>query len=345
VATGLTLGKFAPPHKGHQLLIDRALAEVDHLIVVVYDAPDATTVPLPIRAGWIKALYPTAEVLEAWDGPTVVGDTPEIRALHEGYLLRLLAGRRIDRFYSSEFYGQHVSQAFGAVDRRIDESRSLVPISGTEIRADPHRHRRFLDPLVYRELVARVVLLGAPSTGKTTLAAALADRSRTAWMPEYGREYWEAHQVDRRLTPEQLVEIAEGHIEREDALLLDADRFLFVDTDATTTHNFALHYHGQAHPLLAELAALTSSRYDLFLLCGDEIPYDDTPDRSGQADRALLQKKTRADLIRRRTPFFPVSGPLSTRLRTVSALLRDFDRFRPLSENLFSAFHPLGGPT
>ena len=42
--------------------------------------------------------------------------------------------------------------------------------------------------------------------------------------PEYGREYWDKNQKDRRLTPKQLVEIAEGHIQREDAKVLGANR-------------------------------------------------------------------------------------------------------------------------
>ena len=37
--------------------------------------------------------------------------------------------------------------------------------------------------------VKRVCLLGAESTGKTTLAAALAERFDTVWNPEYGRPY------------------------------------------------------------------------------------------------------------------------------------------------------------
>ncbi len=32
---GLTLGKFAPLHCGHQLLIDTALAEVDELVITI----------------------------------------------------------------------------------------------------------------------------------------------------------------------------------------------------------------------------------------------------------------------------------------------------------------------
>lgn len=34
---GLTLGKFAPLHKGHQFMIETALQEVDELILVIYE--------------------------------------------------------------------------------------------------------------------------------------------------------------------------------------------------------------------------------------------------------------------------------------------------------------------
>lgn len=44
--------------------------------------------------------------------------------------------------------------------------------------------------------------------------------------------------VDRRLTLEQLVEIAEGHREREELLSQEANRYLFIDTDTTITWMF-----------------------------------------------------------------------------------------------------------
>ena len=113
------------------------------------------------------------------DGPTEIGDTPEIRQMHEAYLLELLAHENIGAFYSSEFYGDHVSQALGAVDRRVDPVREAVPVSGTQIRKEPYAHRRFLHPIVYRDLITRVVFLGAPSTGKSTLAEVLAGKHQT----------------------------------------------------------------------------------------------------------------------------------------------------------------------
>ncbi len=65
---GLTLGKFAPFHNGHQFLIETALAEVDEAIVLVYDCPKTTAAPLSLRATWIRQLYPAVKVIEVWDG-------------------------------------------------------------------------------------------------------------------------------------------------------------------------------------------------------------------------------------------------------------------------------------
>jgi len=334
MTTGLILGKFAPLHKGHQLLIETALEENSQVIVLLYNAPDTTTVPLPVRSKWIKGLYPDVQVVEAWDGPLEVGDTPELKRRHEDYILKILDGRPIDAFYSSEFYGEHVSKVLGAKDRRIDPDRQRFPVSATAIRSDTYTHRQYIDPIVYRDLITKVVFLGAPSTGKTTLARELANSFHTVWMPEYGHEYWNEHQIDRRLMPGQLVEIAEGHRMREDNLVLDANQIIFIDTDATTTFMFSMYYHGKAHPRLAELAAETLRRYDLFFLCGTDIPYDDTWDRSGNANRQVFQSQISADLINRRIPFITLTGNLHSRTQRVSQVLNNFDKFSSIGDTL-----------
>ena len=205
---------------------------MDETVVIVYDAPETTSVPLAVRCGWIRTLYPSARVIEAWDGPTEVGYTAELMRAHEGYVIEALGIGGITHFYSSEPYGDHMSRALGAIDRRVDEARRRVPVSARDVRRDPFAHREYVHPLVYRDLIVNVALLGAPSSGKTTLAERLAREFDTQWMPEYGREYWEKHQVERRLDPEQLVEIAMGHLEREDALLAQSNRYLFTDTNA-----------------------------------------------------------------------------------------------------------------
>lgn len=79
----------------------------------------------------------------------------------------------------------------------MDCEREAVPISGTEARGAAFENRAFIHPIVYRDLVTTVVFLGAPSTGKTTIAKRMAEEYETIWMAEYGREYWEQHNIQR----------------------------------------------------------------------------------------------------------------------------------------------------
>lgn len=331
---GLTLGKYAPLHKGHQFVIETALAEMDEMIVIIYDAPETTPVPLNVRANWLRKLYPQIIVIEAWDGPTVVGDTPEIKRQHEDYIINHLKIEGITHFYSSEFYGEHMSIALGAINRLVDPARQTIPISGIKIRENPFAYREYIHPLVYRDLITDVVFLGAPSTGKTTIAERMAREYHTVWMPEYGREYWEKNQIERRLSLEQLVEIAEGHLEREENLFYQANLYLFTDTNAITTFMFSQYYHQTALPRLVDLANQASSRYDLTFLCDTDIPYDDTWDRSGDMNRKTFQRQIVGDLLVRKIPFILLSGNLEERVSKIKAILEKFQKYKSLPENL-----------
>ena len=53
---------------------------------------------MPVRANWLRTLYPSIQVVEAWDGPLEVGDTDEIRRTHEDYILNKLDVRGVTHF-------------------------------------------------------------------------------------------------------------------------------------------------------------------------------------------------------------------------------------------------------
>jgi len=318
---GLYLGKFAPFHAGHEHVINEALKTVEHLTVLIYEAPGLTEVPLARRANWIREFNPEIEVIESPDGPTDV--TYEITGMqeHEQYVFKKLGERKITHFFSSEPYGEHMSVALGAIDIRIDQGRECVPISATTIREDLYAHRSFLSPRVYFDHLTKVVLLGAPSTGKSTLAEKLAEHFKTTHMPEYGREYWEMNNIQRRLTPEQLLEIAVTHRERELVLAHEANQYFFIDTNALTTKVFSQYYHGDSLLGLSELSNETKGRYDLVILCGDDIPYDDTVDRSGETNRSDLQKSTIQELNEMGIKYHEVTGSIQDRISQVSRIL------------------------
>lgn len=171
-------------------------------------------------------------------------------------------------------------------------------------------------------MIKKIVFLGGPSTGKTTLSEALAEELNTVTVPEYGREYWITHQVDRRLTPEQLLHIAKMQNQWEDQAAAKANKYMFCDTSAFTTWHFALHYHQTALPELQQLAKACWQRYDLVVLCDDDIPYDDTWERSGDANRHEFQAFNRQYLLGNNIDHIVASGSLEQRIQTVMASLK-----------------------
>jgi HTH-type transcriptional repressor of NAD biosynthesis genes len=204
----------------------------------------------------------------------------------------------------------------------VDEARVSVPISGTALREDTFANRQYLSSVVYADLITKICFMGAPSTGKTTLARTMAERHQTLWMPEFGAEYWLKHQVNRRITLNQFEEIAPEHMRRENALTLEDRNYLFCDTNPITTYVFAKDYHGVAGPILTRLAQEAEKRYDLFFLCDTDIPYADTWDRSGDQKRKWFHDQIIGDLAERRIPFFRLSGTLEERNSQVDEVLR-----------------------
>jgi HTH-type transcriptional repressor of NAD biosynthesis genes len=178
---GLILGKFAPFHIGHQRLIEIALKEVDELFIVMYDCPDITRIPLNIRAGWVRALYPAVNVIEGWDAPNEHQDTLRVKRMQERYIKLVLNGRKITHFFSSEYYGSHMSESLGAIDRRTDRHNSKEGhgMYATTIRKEHYKNRNFLHSLVYKDTLIKIAFIGMPSKQQTQLATLIAKNLKT----------------------------------------------------------------------------------------------------------------------------------------------------------------------
>ncbi|MFP5356623.1 MAG: AAA family ATPase [Gemmatimonadota bacterium] len=130
-----------------------------------------------------------------------------------------------------------------------------------------------------RARVPRIVVTGGESTGKTTLAAALANALGSHWVPEYSRTY--AEQVGRALTSADVEPIARGQVAVEDAAIerwraqfgrrRDAPP-LVLDTDLVSTTVYAEHYYGECPEWI--MAAARARLGDLYLLCEPDLPWE-----------------------------------------------------------------------
>jgi len=64
--TGLVLGRFLPPHLGHQYLIDFAQNYVDELLLIVGTRP-TDAIAGELRLSWIREMAPNARVIHVND--------------------------------------------------------------------------------------------------------------------------------------------------------------------------------------------------------------------------------------------------------------------------------------
>lgn len=351
---GVVIGKFLPPHAGHSHLIDTAAAGCDRLLVIVCSR-DGDPIPAATRAGWISQLHPGVEVVVTAD------DIPDHdpRAREEGISrawadrTRALCGQRFGHgpgvVFTSEEYGPRYARYLGAEHVGVDPDRARFPVSGTAVRADPFAAWEFLHPVVRAWYVRRVCVVGAESTGTTTLARDLAEHFGCPWVPEYGRTFCEeqvaaltgtampadhgsgpgtAHVPDPpgaevavmaeiRWRSEDFARIAARQLADEDAAARSGAKLIVCDTDALATSIWHERYLGTPSPEVDRLAA--SRRYDLYLLTGDEIPFVQDGTRDGEHLRARMTERFRQKLSTRPEPWIEVTGSRTERLATAVA--------------------------
>lgn len=305
--SGVVIGKFCPPHRGHSFLIDAALRQAERVTVIVC-ARDGQSIAGERRAAWLRELHPHVTVM-------VIEDVypPDDSALWARKTLEWL-GFVPDAVFTSEEYGPRYAAELGAVHVAVDPGRKTIPCSASAIRADPLSNWDFLEPCVRAHYAFRVAVVGAESTGTTTLAQDLAENYVTAWVPEYGREYSEQFKFREGATwrTEDFVDIAREQCRREDELAQACQGVLVCDTDALATAIWHERYMGFPSPEVNEIARSRSCH--LYLVTDVSIPFVQDGFRDGEHLRGWMQERLIEELERLNRPFAIVSGPPQERL-------------------------------
>lgn len=322
---GIVIGKFYPPHKGHKYLIDYATQNADSVTVIICHRDDQK-ISGSLRKQWIEKIHPNVRVLVVDD---IMKDDDSLAWAE--YTKKFL-GYTPDVVFTSEDYGDNYAKFLGSQHVSVDRERKNVSISATDIRENPAKYWVYLEPCVKAYFAKRICVVGAESTGTTTLAKSLAEHYKTIWVPEFGRMYWEAKinlPNSSKWETDEFIFIASAQNRLEDYLAQQCNRILICDTDSFATYLWHERYVGN---ISNEVDKLSSGRnYDLYLLTGDEIPFVQDGTRDGEHIRNSMNKRFEEELRKRKKPFIKIIGNHNERM---SIAIKECDKVMAKPYNL-----------
>lgn len=299
----IVFGAFAPMHKGHIDLIQRAKRECQRAVVLVSglanDRGDAIGLGLQKRFRYIRETFND-------DGLISVGKLDEtgLPVYPEGWDLWLerllslvfLASDEEPIFYVSEKEYERALQERGFQVRYTERH---FGISASLIRDNPAKYWNFIAKPFRRHFSKNVLVVGSASNGKTTLVKDLGRYYSCPVSLEYARYYQSRYNVrDDELTEKDYNYLLTGQF-RQTSDMIDSPEnrgLVIADTNATVTQAYYDYYIAESsssfHSLCAE--TVSNEKWDLIIFVlptGDYV--DDGFRDMTMADAGIRQAFTR----------------------------------------------------
>lgn len=311
---GIVIGKFYPPHRGHNYLIDTAQAQCQSVDVLVVDNP-SYKISSQLRSNWLRASHPDANIQIIPD--IYDDDNSEAWGQHTMDFL----GYQPDVVFSSEPYGKTWANAMGCTYVDVDIERATVPISGTKVRQDILASWQYLSEPVRSGLAIRIVVIGAESTGTTTLSRDLARSLSAPWVPEIGRSYTESIlPAGYEWENEDFHRIGRLQQAYENEIAARSNGIVVCDTNATATVVWQRRYMGQSDKTMHDIAA--ADTVDLYIITGDDIPFVQDGTRDGEHIRHDMHQWFIQYIQKTGVPYIVVTGSRQSRLTEATKAAR-----------------------
>lgn len=167
-----------------------------------------------------------------------------------------------------------------------------------------------------------IAITGAESTGKSTLARALATHYNVPFVPEFARSYVE--QLHRSYTYDDVIVIAKKQIEQYNEMLSQEPPLIILDTWLLITKIWLDVVYGKVPGWIDQ--AIKETRIDTFLVCDTDLPWVPDPVReNGGADREKLQQTYIRELKNYHFPFHTIKGNYEERKKAAIKVISSLD--------------------
>ncbi len=294
-------------------MIRFALQHCDALTVLVC-CSDREPIACDTQANWIRETFagePDVNVVtyhysEA-DLPNTSESSVEVSRIWSEIFLELLPDQKL--LITSEPYGEFVAEFMGIRHVGFDLNRKLFPVSATAIRSDLLANWEYLPDSVKPYFCIKVTILGTESTGKTTLATALAKHYGCGLVLEAARGIIES---SKSFDMDLLHHVAIAHAAAIEQASRGHHPLIMLDTDLITTKSYARLMLHQELVVAPEIESANHCRGYLYL-CHD-VPHVQDGTRLEREECALLDRAQRALLTELQIDFGEISGNWENRL-------------------------------
>ena len=248
---GIVFGAFAPCHIGHLEVILKAKKENDGCVVIVCGQEGDFGEPFGLdvyrRFRYMRELFADDNqiyvVMAAGQG------IPQKETEWESWL-EIINLKIADSLQHSDaqkiWYTGKTTQAEALENESTDEvhlvDTSLYPVTGQNIRNDALRYFNAIALPFRRAFTKKVLVLGAPSGGKTTLVKDLAKLYSCPYSFEYSRQYQEESNVnDFELDGMDYQRLVTGQFQLNRDTIADpaSQGMAILDTDVMVTKVYA----------------------------------------------------------------------------------------------------------
>ena len=159
--------------------------------------------------------------------------------------------------------------------------------------------------------IIKIAIVGPESTGKSTLAKALAEYYHEPWVAEEARNY--VANLNRPYHLNDIVAIAEMQLKAEEMAIKNAKKMVFCDTTLLVNKIWASFVFKEVPIKIIDL--YQPQNYAIHLLCNIDLPWENDPLREHPLHREELLKLYENDLKQSNSNFALITGLANERFQ------------------------------